>query len=67
VLSAFFPLDASTLENHLAADLAADGWPGEKNDDPAAGEAIGRAWTATAESILNKASRIPQAINGTSH
>src|SRR5919198_1110400 len=43
VLSAFFPLDASTLENHLDADLASEGWPGEKNKDDAAGEAIGRA------------------------
>ena len=43
VLSAFFPLDASALENDLDADLAADGWPGEKNKDAAAGEAIGRA------------------------
>lgn len=43
VLSAFFPLDASTIEGHLNADLAAEGWPGEKNKDDAAGEAIGRA------------------------
>jgi membrane-associated phospholipid phosphatase len=43
VLSAFFPLDASTFENQLDADLAAPGWPGEQNDDQAAGEAIGRA------------------------
>jgi len=43
VLSAFFPLDASALENHLDTDLAADGWPGEQNKDASAGEAIGRA------------------------
>ena len=43
VLSAFFPLDVSTFENQLDADLAADPWPGEKNQDDAAGEAIGRA------------------------
>jgi membrane-associated phospholipid phosphatase len=54
VLSAFFPLDVSTFENQLDADLAAPGWPGEQNDDAAAGEAIGRAvgaavnsWAAT--------------------
>jgi membrane-associated phospholipid phosphatase len=43
VLNAFFPLDVATNEGQLDADLAAPGWPGEKNDDPAAGESIGRA------------------------
>jgi membrane-associated phospholipid phosphatase len=43
VLKAFFPLDAATIEGQLAGDLAAPGWPGEKNDDAAAGETIGRA------------------------
>jgi membrane-associated phospholipid phosphatase len=43
VLKAFFPLNAATIEGQLAGDLAAPGWPGEKNDDAAAGEAIGRA------------------------
>jgi len=43
VLSAFFPLDVSRFEGFLDADLAAEDWPGEKNKDDAAGEAIGRA------------------------
>ena len=43
VLSDFFPLAASALEAQLGADLAAPGWPGAKNEDPAAGVAIGRA------------------------
>jgi len=43
VLNSFFPLDVGTTEGNLDADLAAPGWPGEQNDDPAAGEAIGRA------------------------
>jgi membrane-associated phospholipid phosphatase len=43
VLNGFFPLDIGTNEANLDADLATPGWPGEQNDDPAAGEAIGRA------------------------
>lgn len=43
VLSAFFPLDATAIENQLDADLAAPAWPGSKHEDAAAGEAIGRA------------------------
>jgi len=43
VLKSFFPLDATTIEGQLAGDLASRGWPGEKNDDAAAGETIGRA------------------------
>lgn len=43
VLNAFFPLDVSRIEGYLDADLAAEDWPGEKNKDDAAGEAIGRA------------------------
>jgi len=43
VLKSFFPLDATTIEGQLAGDLASPGWPGEKNDDAAAGETIGRA------------------------
>jgi membrane-associated phospholipid phosphatase len=43
VLSSFFPLDVATFEAQLDGDLAAPGWPGNKNDDGAAGEAIGRA------------------------
>jgi membrane-associated phospholipid phosphatase len=43
VLSSFFTLDVGTIEGQLDADLAAPGWPGEKNKDASAGEAIGRA------------------------
>ena len=43
VLNAFFPLDVTTTEGQLDADLAAPGWPGEKNKDAGSGEAIGRA------------------------
>ena len=43
VLSWFFPDDAGTFENQLDADLASPGWPGAKNQDAPAGEAIGRA------------------------
>ena len=43
VLNAFFPLDVGTIEAQLDADLAAPGWPGEKNDNAGAGESIGRA------------------------
>src|SRR5438034_8099133 len=43
VLNAFFPLDVATIEGQLDADLAAPGWPGEKNNDAVAGETIGRA------------------------
>jgi membrane-associated phospholipid phosphatase len=54
VLAAFFPLDVASIESQLTSDLATPGWPGEQNDDPAAGVAIGRAvgaaviaWSAT--------------------
>ena len=43
VLNAFFPQSVATIEGQLDSDLSAPGWPGEKNDDAAAGEAIGRA------------------------
>jgi membrane-associated phospholipid phosphatase len=43
VLSSFFPVAATTLEKKLDDDLSAPGWPGAQNDDPASGEAIGRA------------------------
>jgi hypothetical protein len=43
VLSAFFPLDVAELEAALDAQEAADPWPGDKHEDFAAGEAIGRA------------------------
>lgn len=42
VLSGFLPLDATSLETQLDADLATPGWPGAKHEDPASGEAIGR-------------------------
>jgi hypothetical protein len=43
VLSAFFPLDIAELEAALDAQEAADPWPGNKHENFAAGEAIGRA------------------------
>ena len=43
VLSAFFALDVAAIEALLDADLARPGWPGEKHQNAAAGEAIGRA------------------------
>jgi hypothetical protein len=43
VLSAFFPLDIAELEAALDAQEAADPWPGDKHENFAAGEAIGRA------------------------
>ena len=43
VLSQFYPLSAATLETQFDADLAAQGWPGRKNQDATSGEAVGRA------------------------
>jgi PAP2 superfamily protein len=43
VLSVFFPLDVAELEAALDAQEAADPWPGDKHENFAAGEAIGRA------------------------
>ena len=43
VLSVFFPLDIAELEAALDAQEAADPWPGDKHENFAAGEAIGRA------------------------
>ena len=43
VLSQFYPLSAVTLETQFDADLAAQGWPGRKNQDATSGEAVGRA------------------------
>src|SRR5262245_43973262 len=43
VLSAFFPLDVAELEATLDDQEASDPWPGDKHEDFAAGEAIGRA------------------------
>lgn len=42
VLSYFFPLDMSMLEDALEAQLAAPMWPGERHRDLASGEAVGR-------------------------
>jgi membrane-associated phospholipid phosphatase len=43
VLSKFFPLDATALEDSLDADLAGAQWPGTQQQDASSGEAIGRA------------------------
>jgi PAP2 superfamily protein len=43
VLSVYFPLDVADLEAALDAQEAADPWPGDKHENFAAGEAIGRA------------------------
>ncbi len=43
VLSHFFPLDASTLEDDLAAQLAGPVWPGDRHRDVTSGEVVGRA------------------------
>ena len=42
VLSYFFPLAASDLEDDLQAQLAAPVWPGERHRDVLSGEAVGR-------------------------
>ena len=52
VLSDFYataPGVAAALEQQLVADRSAPGWPGEKNKDVAAGEALG---LAAAEAVL---------------
>jgi len=43
VLKSFFPLDGALIDAQLAEQLAATPWPGEKQKDPASGEAVGRA------------------------
>ena len=43
VLSVFFPLDVAELEAALDTQEEADPWPGDKHENFAAGEAIGRA------------------------
>jgi hypothetical protein len=43
VLRSFFPLDHPRLDDSLAAQRSAQTWPGARNRDFAAGEAIGRA------------------------
>ncbi|MEY2920164.1 MAG: hypothetical protein RL261_1469 [Pseudomonadota bacterium] len=47
VLKQFYPLDAVTLENEIAAQRSAPAWPGEQQKDFAKGEAIGRAIATT--------------------
>jgi membrane-associated phospholipid phosphatase len=42
VLGNFFPPATAAIQARLSAELADPGWPGEQNDDAAAGEAIGR-------------------------
>jgi len=42
VLNAFFPLDVAANEAQLNSDLAVPPWPGSRNEDVAAGEALGR-------------------------
>jgi len=43
VLKVFFPLDAALLDAKLLAQNSAGSWPGEQNNNLAAGETIGRA------------------------
>jgi membrane-associated phospholipid phosphatase len=43
ILTSFFPLDAAEIQTVLAAQAAAEPWPGAKHQDFAVGEAIGRA------------------------
>jgi membrane-associated phospholipid phosphatase len=43
VLKSFFPLDHALLDGRLAAQESGASWPGAKNQDFNAGEAIGRA------------------------
>jgi len=43
VLKSFFPLDGALLDTRLLAQRGAATWPGEKNENFAAGETIGRA------------------------
>jgi PAP2 superfamily len=57
VLREFFattPGVPDALEQQLVDDRSAPGWPGEKNDDVAAGDAIGR---TVAEAVLIQSSR----------
>jgi membrane-associated phospholipid phosphatase len=52
VLSKFFQNEASALEDSLDADLAGAQWPGAKQQDPASGEAIGRAVGAEINALV---------------
>jgi membrane-associated phospholipid phosphatase len=42
VLKSFFPMDGTWLDAKLAAQRAAEPWPGEQRTDFAAGESVGR-------------------------
>lgn len=53
VLSAFFPSEGSALNNQLAADLAAEEWPGARHEDDVSGEAIGRAIGASVVTLAS--------------
>jgi membrane-associated phospholipid phosphatase len=46
VLAAYFPADVAEIEAALAAQLAAEPWPGAKHEDAAAGTPLGRAAAA---------------------
>jgi hypothetical protein len=46
VLSAFFPADVAEIEAALAAQLAAEPWPGAKHEDASVGTPLGRAAAA---------------------
>lgn len=46
VLNAYFPADVAEIELALDAQEAADPWPGDKHEDWAAGEALGRSAAA---------------------
>lgn len=52
VLKKFFPLDTTTLEGQLDADLADEQWPGSRHEDVATGEAIGRAVGAEVTALV---------------
>jgi membrane-associated phospholipid phosphatase len=67
VLSEFFssPVDVSTIEGYLDADLAAPGWPGAKHQDEDAGEAIGRAVGAAVLALASTDNYLPAVSVGT--
>jgi membrane-associated phospholipid phosphatase len=46
VLAAFFPADVAEIEAALAAQLAAEPWPGAKHEDASVGTPLGRAAAA---------------------
>jgi hypothetical protein len=46
VLAAYFPADVAEIERALAAQLAAESWPGAKHEDASVGTPLGRAAAA---------------------